>query len=98
MSDVVFYEDGTVALNATVEKESIWLSQKQIAELFGVQRPAVTKYLTNIFKSGELDEEVVSSILEHSTQHGAKNVHCKFGQNHSNQKFSLEKYLFEDKI
>jgi len=71
MSDIVIYEDGSVAINATVEKESVWLSQKQIAELFGVQRPAVTKHLSNIFKSGELDEKVVCSILEHTTQHGA---------------------------
>ena len=71
MSDIVIYEDGSVAINATVDKESVWLSQKQIADLFGVQRPAVTKHLSNIFKSGELDEEVVCSILEHTTQHGA---------------------------
>ena len=71
MSDIVIYEDGSVVLNATVEKETIWLTQKQIAELFGVQRPAITKHLSNIFKSGELDKEVVSSILEHTTKHGA---------------------------
>lgn len=39
--------------------------------MFGTQRPAITKHLGNIFKSGELDEKVVSSILEHDTQHGA---------------------------
>lgn len=39
--------------------------------LFGVQRSAITKHLKNIFESGELDEQVVSSILEHTTQHGA---------------------------
>ncbi len=71
MSEIVIYEDGSVAINATVDKESVWLSQKQIADLFGVQRPAVTKHLSNIFKSGELDEEVVCSILEQTTQHGA---------------------------
>ncbi len=71
MSDVILYEDGTVALSATVENETVWLSQKQMAELFDVQRPAVTKHLSNIFKSGELDEKVVCSILEHTTQHGA---------------------------
>ena len=71
MSDIVIYEDGSVVLNATVEKETMWLTQKQIAELFGVQRPAITKHLSNIFKSGELDKEVVSSILEHTTKHGA---------------------------
>jgi hypothetical protein len=38
-----------------------------MAELFDVKRPAVTKHLKNIFESGELDEKVVSSILEHTT-------------------------------
>ena len=71
MSDIVIYEDGNVELKATVENESVWLSQKQIAELFEVQRPAITKHLSNIFKSNELDEKVVCSILELPTKHGA---------------------------
>ncbi len=71
MSDIIIYEDGNVELKATVENESVWLNQNQIAELFEVQRPAVTKHLSNIFKSNELDEKVVCSILEHTTKHGA---------------------------
>jgi prophage maintenance system killer protein/prophage antirepressor-like protein len=71
MSEIVIYEDGNVELKTTIENETIWLSQKQIAELFGVQRPAITKHLSNIFKSGELDENTVCSILEHTTKHGA---------------------------
>lgn len=39
--------------------------------MFGVQRPAITKHLRNIFESEELDEAVVSPILEHTTTHGA---------------------------
>jgi len=54
-----------------IHNESVWLPQKRMAELFGVQRPAITKHLKNIFESGELDETEVSSILEHTTQHGA---------------------------
>ncbi|MDZ4205417.1 MAG: virulence RhuM family protein [Bacteroidales bacterium] len=54
-----------------LQNETIWLTQQKIADLFGVQRPAVTKHLKNIFETGELKEEVVSSILEHTTQHGA---------------------------
>ena len=54
-----------------LHNENIWLTQDKIAQLFGVQRPAITKHLKNIFESGELDEKVVSSILEHATQHGA---------------------------
>jgi death-on-curing family protein len=54
-----------------LEKETVWLTQAQIALLFGTQRPAITKHLKNIFTSGELNEKVVSSILEQTTQHGA---------------------------
>jgi len=71
MSDIVIYENGNVELKATVKNETLWLNQKQIAELFEVQRPAITKHLSNIFKSSELDEKVVCSILEHTTKHGA---------------------------
>jgi len=58
-------------LEVRLHEDTIWLTQKQIAALFGTQRPAITKHLNNIFKSGELEEKVVSSILEHTTQHGA---------------------------
>jgi hypothetical protein len=62
---------GKVKVEIYVQNETIWLTQQKIAELFGVQRPAVTKHLKNIFATGELKEEVVSSILEHTTPHGA---------------------------
>ena len=42
-----------------------------MAELFGVQRSTITKYLKNIFESGDLDEKLVCSILEHTPKHGA---------------------------
>ena len=60
-----------VELKVRFEKEDVWLTQNQIALLFGTQRPAITKHLSNIFKSGELEAEVVSSVLEHTTRHGA---------------------------
>ncbi|HBM15818.1 MAG TPA: cell filamentation protein Fic [Lentisphaeria bacterium] len=63
--------NGDVIVEIFLMNETIWLTQGQIAELFGVQRPAITKHLKNIFDSGELDENVVSSILEHTTKHGA---------------------------
>jgi hypothetical protein len=63
--------NGAVRIEVYLENETVWLSQKAIAELFGVQRPAITKHLKNIFETGELNEDVVSSILEHTTQHGA---------------------------
>ena len=63
--------NGNVKVEILLQNETIWLTQQKIAELFGVQRPAITKHLKNIFDSGELKEDVVSSILEHTTQHGA---------------------------
>ena len=54
-----------------LHNENIWLTQERMAELFGVQRPAITKHLGNIFSERELDENEVSSILEHTTKHGA---------------------------
>ena len=60
-----------LSVNAVVKDDTIWLTQKAMAELFGVQPPAVSKHLKNIFVEGELDEKVVVSILEITTQHGA---------------------------
>jgi len=51
-------------LRVRLEKETVWLTQAQIGLLFGTQRPAITKHLKNIFKSGELKETSVGSILE----------------------------------
>jgi hypothetical protein len=60
-----------VEVRVDEKRETIWLTQQQIADLFGTKRPAITKHLSAIFYAGELDEEVVSSILEHTTLHGA---------------------------
>lgn len=62
---------GKVKVEIYFHDENIWLTQDKIALLFGVQRPAITKHLKNIFESSELVENQVSSILEHTTQHGA---------------------------
>lgn len=72
-SQIILYKtvDGNIKIDTVFQNETIWLTQAQMAELFDVKRPAVTKHLKNIFESGELEEQVVSSILEHTTQHGA---------------------------
>ena len=54
------------------EDETVWLSQKMLAELFGVQQPAIAKHLKNIFDSNELEEKVVHSILEYTASDGKK--------------------------
>lgn len=69
--------DGNVKVEIFVHKETVWLNQDKIALLFGVQRPAITKHLKNIFESSELDEKSVSSILELTAADG-KNYKTKF--------------------
>ena len=60
-----------VSVNAVIRDETIWLTQKAMAELFDVQTPAISKHLKNIFDEGELQEEVVVSKMEMTTPHGA---------------------------
>jgi len=64
--------DGKVNVKVFLKDETIWLTQKAISELYGVQRPAITKHLKNIFDSGELQEDSVSSILERTASDGKK--------------------------
>lgn len=63
--------NGKIKVEVLLSNENIWLTQKRMAELFGVGVPAISKHLKNIFDSGELVEEVVISILETTSEHGA---------------------------
>jgi len=70
--EIVLYQpNDTVLVEVRLEKETIWLTQKAMAELFNVQTPAISKHLRNIFAEGELNEKVVISKMEITTQHGA---------------------------
>lgn len=60
--------DGSVNVDVRFFDESIWMTQKMIAELFLIQRPAVTKHLPNILSSGELEFDSVCSIMEHTAE------------------------------
>ena len=62
--------DGAVKVDVFLKDETVWLTQKALAELFGVKRPAITKHLLNIFSTGELAEDSVCSILEHTAGDG----------------------------
>ena len=61
-------------MEVRIQDETVWLTQAQIAELFGTRRQAITKHLQNIFKSGELNESSVSSILELTASDGKNYV------------------------
>jgi hypothetical protein len=67
---VIFNPDERVRLDVRIEGETVWLTQAQMGELFGVRRQAITKHLKNLFKEGELEENSVCSILEHTATDG----------------------------
>jgi hypothetical protein len=63
--EFVFYNSNEVTnLEVMVKNDTVWLTQEQIAVLFGVKRPAITKHIRNIFETLELEEDSVCSILE----------------------------------
>ncbi len=70
-NEIILYQpDASVKLEVRLENETVWLTQQQIADLFGVRQPAISKHLKNIFESGELDEISVHSILEYTAADG----------------------------
>lgn len=69
--------DKDIKVNAVIKDDTIWLTQKSMAELFGVQTPAISKHLKNIFEEGELEEKSVISILETTAADG-KNYPTNF--------------------
>lgn len=70
-NEIVLYQpNDAVHLEVRLSNDSVWLTQSQIAFLFGVKQPAISKHLNNIFKSGELDENSVYSILEYTASDG----------------------------
>ena len=79
MSEVIIYKakDGHIELDINLAGETVWLTQQQIADLFGTKRPAITKHLKNIFNSEELIESSVSSKMERTAADG-KSYQTKF--------------------
>ena len=71
--EMVLYnsEDGDVSVNAYIKDESLWVTQKAMSELFGVDKSGISRHLKNIFSTGELDEKVVVAKIATTTQHGA---------------------------
>ena len=75
---IVYQPNETVRLDVRLENETVWLTQEQIANLFGTKRPAITKHLANIYKSGELEREGTCSILEHMGNDGKQSYRTMF--------------------
>lgn len=75
-NDIIFYNtpQGNVRIEIIFNSETFWLTQKRMAELFGVAVPAISKHLNNIYETGELDKIATISILETVQQEGSRNV------------------------
>ena len=77
-NEIILYQpNSTIKLEVRLENETVWLTQQQIADLFGVKQPAISKHLKNIFESGELIETSVHSIMEYTATDG-KSYKTKF--------------------
>ena len=79
-NEIILYQadNQSVHIEVRLENETVWLKQAQIAELFGVKRPAITKHLINIYKSRELDENNTCSVLEHMGADGVQKYKTKY--------------------
>ena len=64
-------ENGKIKVDVLIQDETVWLTQEQMAELFGRDRTVISKNIKNIFVEGELDENVVCANFAHTTKHGA---------------------------
>ena len=72
-SQIVLYQPNetiSIEVKLDVDYDTVWLTQQQIADLFGVKQPAISKHLNNIFREGELDKNSVHSILEYTATDG----------------------------
>lgn len=64
-------ENGKIKVDVLIQDETVWLTQEQMAELFGRDRTVISKHIKNIFVEGELDENMVCANFAHTTKHGA---------------------------
>ena len=71
--NILIYQspNGKIKVDVRLEDETVWLTQEQMAQLFGKGRSTITEHIRNIFKEGELEESVVCRKFRHTTQHGA---------------------------
>ena len=77
--EIILYQpDEAIRLEVRMENETVWLTQEQIANLFGTKRPAITKHLNNIYNSGELDVDSTCSILERMGNDGKQRYTTKY--------------------
>ncbi|MBP5496300.1 MAG: virulence RhuM family protein [Bacteroidales bacterium] len=77
--EIILYQpDSSIRLEVRMQEETVWLTQAQMAVLFGTQRAAITKHLNNIYNSGEIERETTCSKMEHVGQNGTRVYSTKY--------------------
>ncbi len=71
-NEIILFENQGVKLEVNLQDETVWLTQKQMAELFGKDRRTITRHIQNIYKDEELEENSVCSFFEHTAEDGKK--------------------------
>ena len=71
-NEIILFENQGVKLEVNLKDETVWLTQKQMAELFGKDRRTITRHIQNIYKDEELVESSVCSFFEHTAEDGKK--------------------------
>ena len=72
-NQIIIYqtEDGQTQVDVRMENDTVWLTQAQMADLFGKDRTVITSHINNVFKEGELNQKEVCAKIAHTTRHGA---------------------------
>ncbi len=71
-NEIILFENQEVRLEVNLKDDTVWLTQKQMAELFGKDRRTITRHIQNIYKDEELEENSVCSFFEHTAEDGKK--------------------------
>ena len=71
-NQIILFENQEVKLEVNLKDETVWLTQKQMAELFNKDRKTITRHIQNIYKDNELEEKSVCSLFEHTSNDGKK--------------------------
>ena len=72
-NEIVIYQPDEISarIDVRIEDETVWLNKEQVSLLFGRDRSVISRHISNIFKEGELEKEVVCAFFAQTTQHGA---------------------------
>mgnify|MGYP001355599714 CR=1 FL=1 len=70
MTDIVIYETGEARVEVRLDRETVWLTQEQMSQLFGRERSVITKHIRNVFSDGELEREAVCAKFAHTAADG----------------------------